>query len=270
MAAAMALVTGAAGGIGLEVAQRLAASGYTVLAAERNDELADMAAQRIGHGSVPVAADLADRTAVAALCGRVESEWGGALDVCFLNAGIIIPGDVVNTSVEEIDLQLHVMLTSAIKLARSAASVMQPRGTGTIVATVSMGGVLAMPGSATYSGAKAGLRAFLAALHLELRGSGVTVGGVYPSAVDTPMLQHEARHGGSPLNFAGAISSVSEVADGVEKVMRTGRLEVFVPASDGLLVRMLQSTPRLVPYVLAPANWLGERGRRRYLAKIGS
>jgi len=269
MTAAMALVTGAAGGIGLEVAQRLAAAGYTVLAAERDDELAQMASRRIGRGSVPVAADLADATAVDALCGRIESEWGDALDVCFLNAGIIIPSDVVDTSAEEIDLQLQVMLTSAIKLARSAASVMQPRGTGSIVATVSMGGVLAMPGSATYSAAKAGLRAFLAALHLELRSSGVRVGGVYPSAVDTQMLQHEARHGGSPLNFAGAISSVTDVADGVEKVMRTGRLEVFVPTSDGLLARLLQATPRLVPYLLPPANWLGERGRRRYLAKIG-
>jgi len=68
-----------------------------------------------------------------------------------------------------------------------------------------MGGILALPTSATYSAAKAGLRAFFAALNAELHSSGVHVSGIYPSAVDTPMLRHEATDGGSPLNFVGTV-----------------------------------------------------------------
>lgn len=264
-----ALVTGAAGGIGLEVAQRLATRGYRILAAERDDALAAQAVQAIGADAVPVACDLADDEAVAALCERIEKDWGHDLEICFLNAGIIIPGDVLDTTPQQVDLQLRIMLGSTIKLARSAAAVLTVRGRGHVVATVSQGAVLALPGSATYSAAKAGLRAFLAALHLELRGTGVTVGGVYPSAVDTPMLQYEATHGGSLLNFVGTVSSVSDVADAVDKVMRTGRVEVFLPVSDGLAARLLQFAPRLVPLLLPFADRIGEKGRQRYLADVG-
>ncbi|MET7769596.1 SDR family oxidoreductase [Nocardia sp. NPDC005366] len=261
-----ALVTGAAGGIGLEVARRLSARGHRILAAERDDILAAQAAEQIGADAIPVACDLADDAAVAALSDRVENEWGHDLEICFLNAGIIIPGDVLDTTPQQIDLQLRIMLGSTIQLARSAATALSARGSGHIVATVSQGAVLALPGSATYSAAKAGLRAFLAALHLELRGTGVTVGGVYPSAVDTPMLRHEATHGGSLLNFVGTISSVSDVADAVDKVMRTGRVEVFLPVADGLAARLLQVAPRLVPLLLPFADRIGEKGRQRYLA----
>ncbi|MBF6214731.1 SDR family oxidoreductase [Nocardia puris] len=262
-----ALVTGAAGGIGLEVARRLAARGHRVLAVERDRELAAEAARQIGPTAEPVACDLADDAAVAALADRIEHEWGPDLEICFLNAGIIIPGDVVETSPRAIDLQLRVMLTSAIALARAAARALRARGSGHIVATVSQGAVLALPGSATYTAAKAGLRGFLAALHLELRATGVRVSGVYPSAVDTPMLRHEAENGGSVLNFVGKLSTVAEVADGVDTAMRTGRVEVFVPFSDGVLVRLLQAVPRIVPVLLPALQRVGERGRLRYLAR---
>ncbi|PPJ24946.1 short-chain dehydrogenase [Nocardia nova] len=262
-----ALVTGAAGGIGLEVAQRFAKRGYRVLAAERTDDLAARAVEKIGSGAEPVACDLADADAVAGLCERIEKEWGTDLEICFLNAGIIVPGDVLDTTPEQIDLQLQIMLVATIKLARSAAAALAASGGGQIVATVSQGAVLALPGSATYSTAKAGLRAFLAAFHLEMRGTGVSISGVYPSAVDTPMLRHEAVHGGSLLNFVGTVSSVSDVADAVDKAIRTGRVEIHLPVSDGLTAKFLQFAPRLVPLLLPFANRIGEKGRKRYLSR---
>jgi hypothetical protein len=262
----LALVTGAAGGIGSAVCERLQAQGFTLLCVERDLPLASLAARDAGR---PIACDLADRDAVRALCDRVEGEWAGELELVFLNAGVIVPGDAVDVPAGQLRLQLDVMLGSVAELAASAARVMTARGRGHIVATVSMGGILALPGSAAYSAAKAGLRAYLAALRAELRGTGVAVSGLYPSAVDTPMLLHEATHDGSLLNFVGKVSSAGDVADAFERAQRRRRLEHFVPYPDSLLVRLLESFPWLVAPLLGPAEAIGRRGRRRYLARKG-
>ncbi|WP_416985984.1 SDR family NAD(P)-dependent oxidoreductase [Streptomyces sp. T028] len=265
----LALVTGAAGGIGEAVCRRLAASGHILLCVERDEALAEKAALAAGPRAVPVACDLSDRDAVAALCARVEDEWADSLDVVLLNAGVIVPGDAVDASTAQLRLQLDVMLGSVMELAASAARAMKARGRGHIVATVSMGGVIALPGSAAYSAAKAGLRAYLAALSCELRGTGVAVSGIYPSAVDTPMLLHEATHDGSLLNFLGKVSTPEEVAKVFDRALRKRRLEHYVLYSDSVLCRVLESFPWLVPPMLGPAEAIGRRGRAKYLARKG-
>ncbi|MBT0567193.1 SDR family oxidoreductase [Williamsia sp. CHRR-6] len=263
-----ALITGAAGGIGLEVARRMARRGYTVVAVERDIELATTAAERIGASSVPVACDLSDRDSTAALAERIRTEWADALEVAFLNAGIIIPGKVVDIAPEIIDKHLTIMLNSTTVLAQAAATVMVARGRGAIVATVSHGGILALPGSAPYSAAKAGLRAFLTALHHEVREAGVSVSALFPSAVDTPMLEHEAASGGSTLNFIGKISTIDDVADAFDEALRTGKPELHIPRGDGLFVALMQSFPRIARKLMPYAEQLGAKGRDRYLAQV--
>lgn len=265
----LALVTGAAGGIGREVSLRLASRGYTVVAVERDQDLTETAAAAIGATTIAVVCDLTDRDAVAALSGRIEKEWAAELELVVLNAGVIVPGDVADSSADVLRRQLDVMLGSVMELAAASARAFLPSRSGHILATVSTGGILALPGSAAYSAAKAGLRAFLAALSAELRGTGVAVSGIYPSAVDTPMLLHEATHGGSLLNFVGKVSSVQSVADRYDRALRTRRLETFVPYSDSLLVRFLECVPWVVPWLLGPMNFLGRRGRTKYLAAKG-
>lgn len=265
----LALVTGAAGGIGEAVCGRLAAQGRTLLCLEYNQALACKAATAVGPDAVPVACDLSDREAVAALCARIEGEWADRLELIFLNAGVIVPGHVVDSSAAQLRLQLDVMLCSVAELAAATARAMTAHGRGHIIATVSMGGILALPGSAAYSAAKAGLRAYLAALRTELRGTGVAVSGIYPSAVDTPMLLHEATHDGSLLNFFGKVSTPDDVADVVERALRKRRLEHFLPYTDSILCRILQSLPWLVPPMLGPAEAIGRRGRAKYLARKG-
>lgn len=265
----LALVTGAAGGIGREVAGRLASRGYVVLAVERDAILANEAAEAIADDAVSVPCDLSDRAEVTVLANRIEHEWAEELELVVLNAGVIVPGDVIDGSAEMIRLQLDVMLGSVLELAAASARAFVPKRAGHILATVSTGGILALPGSAAYSAAKAGLRAFLAALSAELRGTGVAVSGIYPSAVDTPMLLHEAMHGGSLLNFVGTVTSIDSVADRYDRALRTRRLETFIPYSDSLLVRFLECVPWVVPWLLPLMNALGRRGRQRYLAGKG-
>lgn len=265
----LALLTGAAGGIGRAVAARLATQGHTIICVERDQTLAETAASAVPGRAVPVACDLSDRASVSALAQRIETTWAGELDLVFLNAGVIVPGDVVDSTAAQLRLQLDVMLVSVAELAASAARVMKARRRGHILATVSMGGILSLPGSAAYSAAKAGLRAYLAALRTELRGTGVAVSGIYPSAVDTPMLLHEATHDGSLLNFFGKVATAEDVADVFERAQRKRRLAHFIPYSDSVLCRLLEAFPWLVPPMLGPAEAIGRRGRAKYLASKG-
>ena len=261
----LALVTGAAGEIGTEVARRLVDGGYTVIAVERNERLA-AAATSSGSAAVPVACDLSERKDVERLVARIEGEWAERLEIVVCNAGLIMPGDVIDTHPAQLDLQLEVMLTSVAQVVRAAARVFVAKNHGHVLATVSHRGILAMPGSAAYSAAKAGLRPYLAALSAELRHTKVAVSGIYPSAVDTPMLRQEAAHGGSLLNFVGCVSSASEVADTFDKALRTRRLELYHPYSDGMLTRLLQSFPWMFPRLLGFLEWMGQRGLKNYLA----
>lgn len=262
----LALVTGAAGGIGREVSKRLSVRGFAVIAVERTDELARRACETIPGESIPVACDTSESTQVLALCERIAGEWSAELEVVVCNAGVIVPGDVATTSHESIDLQMAVMLLSAQHIIAAAVPALVARNSGHILATVSMGGILALPGSAVYSAAKAGLRAYLAALYAELRNTDVAVSGIYPSAVDTPMLRHEAAHGGSLLNFVGTVFSASQVADAYEKALDRKRLEIYVPYSDSVSTRFVESFPWLVPLLLPSLERVGRKGLAKYIA----
>ncbi len=203
---------------------------------------------------------------MAALVAELTTTWRDTLDVVVCNAGVIAPGDLVDIDPAMIDLQLDVMLRSVMHLTRAVLPQFLEHDRGHVLATVSMGGILALPTSATYSAAKAGLRAFLAAVNAEVYSTGVHVSGIYPSAVDTRMLRQEATGGGSALNFLGAVQSIDAVADAYERALEHHRLENYVPYSDSLTARFLNTFPALTPKLLPVANRIGERGRRRYLA----
>lgn len=263
-----ALLTGAAGGIGTEVARRLSAQGYQIIGVDLHARAVNQALDGL-PGVEAVECDLSDPAATTELAARIAGEWADDLEVLICNAGIIAPGDAVDLPLDVVDRQLAVMLTGPIHLIAAAARTFTRRGRGHLMATVSLGGIVALPGSAAYSAAKAGLRAYLCALSAELSGTGVAVSGVYPSAVDTPMLMHEATHGGSLLNFVGKISTPADVADGFERALRTRRLEIYVPYSDSLLTRTAESLPWLLPRLLPSMNRIGLRGRDRFLRERG-
>ena len=142
-----------------------------------------------------------------------------------------------------------------------------PRDRGHVMATVSLGGICPLPGSAPYSAAKAGLRAFLAALNCEVAGTGVRVSGIYPTAVNTPMLEGEARLG-SALNFLSRVLTVNEVADAYERALDKPKLEIYVPYHESLSARAALWTPSLIPRLLPFFNRIGERGRAKYLNSL--
>lgn len=268
MSGPKALVTGAGGGIGSAIARHLDAAGYRLLLADRSTEALRSLAAALSRAPELIACDLADRADVERLCTLLNTEHRD-LDLLVNNAGIGIPGAVADLDQEILDLHLEINLRSPIRLMRAVAPQMIARGRGAMIATVSLGGVLALKDSAVYSASKFGLRGFLCGLHQELAPHGIRVSGIYPAAVDTPMLHHEALHGGSVLNFVDRVMSPDDVARGVMKALRGGALEVYVPYSASVTARLVGAFPWMLRPMLPWLERIGEKGRQKFVKARG-
>jgi len=208
----VAIVTGAARGIGAATAAALAAEGWRVVAVDRGaddprlpyalarpEELeAVVVAANEAAGAEVARAELADATDLAAM-ERVVAEaerWGGVEGIV-ANAGVIAGG----SSAWEVDpaaeqAVLDVCLGAALVAARTGIPALlrrpEPRA-GRFVATASVASFRGLPGLAAYCAAKAGVSGLIRALGAELRGTGVTANAVAPGSTRTPILTESAR-----------------------------------------------------------------------------
>jgi len=262
-----ALLTGATGGLGQAIAARMAADGYRLILVDFDaTRLADMAARYPGAETHVL--DQRDPAAVTRFCEEAI-EQGTFADVAVVNAGMLVIGNVADISRQAMLDQLQVNLVSGALMIQSLARRMSRERKGHIIATVSMGGIVSLKGSATYSASKFGLRGLLWGLRDELSADGVHVTGIYPAGIDTPMLRHEARNGGSALNFVGDPVTVDDVVDAITGALRKPRLEVYVPYSEGVTGRIAGAWPGLLARLYPMLERMGEKGRAKFLRRIG-
>lgn len=262
-----ALLTGATGGLGQAIAKKFAEEGYRLILVDFDaGRLADMASGY--QGATTHVLDQRDNAAVARFCDEVI-EQGQPVDVALVNAGMLKIGNVTAISRQDMLDQLQVNLIATSLMIQSLASRMSRDRKGHIVATVSMGGIVSLKGSATYSASKFGLRGLLWGLRDELLAEGVHVTGIYPAGIDTPLLRHEARHGGSALNFVGDPVKVDDVVDAIMAAVRKPRLEVYVPKSEGVTGRIVGAWPGLLSRLYPRLERMGEKGRAKFLRRIG-
>lgn len=261
-----ALVTGATGGIGLEITRKLSERGYTLRLVDFNENaLKDLAGKY--PGSTYHVLDQSNLDEVETFCDTALAQED-APDVAIINAGIIRIGDLMEVSRKDITDQIHVNLVAGSFLIQSLARRMASVKRGHILATVSMGGIVSMKGSAPYSASKFGLRGLLWGLRDELKPHGVDVTGIFPSGVDTPALRHEAFHGGSALNFVSAPVTAEVVANAFMKAINKPRLEVYVPGSEGISGRILGAWPGLLSKLYPRLEKMGEVGRAKYIKEV--
>ncbi len=185
LATRVALVTGAASGIGRAVAERLAAEGACVVVADLSLDKAQAAAAEIGTSDVAIGVevDVSDERLVQAAVDEVVLAFGG-LDLVVNNAGLSLSKSLLETTVDDWELQHDVMAKGSFLVSRAAARVLVDQGLGgDIVYVCSKNAVFAGPNNIAYSAVKADQAHQVRLLAAELGEHGVRVNGVNPDGV---------------------------------------------------------------------------------------
>ncbi|MGE0845081.1 MAG: 3-oxoacyl-[acyl-carrier-protein] reductase [Flavobacteriaceae bacterium] len=182
----IALVTGATGGIGGDVARALHGQGATVALSGTRAEVLQELAGELGERAHVFACNLSDKEAVDGLVEKVE-EALGPLDILVNNAGITRDNIFLRMRDEEWDDVLAVNLSAVFRLSRAAIRTMMRRRTGRIIQITSVVGTTGNPGQANYTAAKAGVAAMSKSIAAEVASRGVTVNCVAPGFIATAM-----------------------------------------------------------------------------------
>ncbi len=187
----VAIVTGAASGIGKALSGALARRGATVVLADIDETGAKAAADGLGAGPpgrvAGVGLDVTDADAVAALVGRTAQDHGH-LDLLFNNAGIGIVGPVRDLTLAHWNRAIDVNLRGVVHGVVAAYPVMIRQGRGHIVNTASLAGLLPSPMLTPYGMTKHGVVGLSTSLRMEGAAHGVRVSVVCPGVIDTPLL----------------------------------------------------------------------------------
>lgn len=219
---ATAVVTGAAQGIGLSIAQRLGAEGAQVVLADIHDELGEQAATGLvatGAEATYIHADVGSTEQVARLIETAARS--GRLKVLVNNAAIALGGTVVETDEGTWNQVLNTNLTSVWRTMKFAIPHLIDRGGGAIVNVASLQGLLGFPGWAAYAAAKGGVDALTRQAAVEYAPLNVRVNSVAPGTIMTPLNERIFREAPDPealvaswnaLHAMGRFGQADEVA----------------------------------------------------------
>ncbi|RXI97948.1 SDR family oxidoreductase [Anaerobacillus alkaliphilus] len=181
-----ALITGASGGIGREIATALAKEGYGLyLHYHKNEDSIDQLREEFGHSTTwKIQADLSHKSGVADIVNQVLHP----IDVLILNSGASFFGLLTDMTDSKVDEMIQLHLTSPLLLTKAFLPTMIQKKTGKIAVISSIWGVTGASCEVLYSTVKGGLNTFVKALAKEVAPSGINVNGVAPGAITTSMM----------------------------------------------------------------------------------
>lgn len=182
-----ALVTGATGGLGANIARALHKQGAkVVLSGTREAVLQELAAE-LGDNAFIAPCNLSDAAEVDGLIAKAEAAAGSPLDILVANAGITKDGLILRMKDEDWEAVIKVNLESYFRLSRAAVKGMMKRRFGRIIGITSVVGVMGNPGQTNYAASKAGMIGFSKALGQEVASRNITVNCIAPGFIASPM-----------------------------------------------------------------------------------
>ena len=218
----IAVVTGAASGIGLASAQAMMQAGATVVLVDRDAPALKKLGNKLGNKAILQVTDLLNAESCAAMIPQIL-EKTGRIDILYANAGIYIGGDLVDTDAATIDRMLNLNVNAVIKNVQAVLPHMIEQGGGDIVATSSLAGRTAMKHEPVYSASKWAVTCFTQATRRQVIQHGIRVAQVSPGPVASALLADWPADRLQAAKDAGAIMDASAVAESVMFILTRPR-----------------------------------------------
>ncbi len=215
----VALITGAASGIGLATAQLFAREGAQVAMVDRNADGVHEAARELGASAAAISADVTDEASVESMVAACVDRFG-RLDIAFNNAGVAGVAPIHEHSLAHFQRVIDVCLTGVFLCLKHEAQQLIAQGAGgSIINTASINATQATAGLAAYCSAKSGVTMLTKVSALELGPHGIRVNAVGPGHTKTPMTERardvpgfdEAMIGATPLGRLGEPSDIAQM-----------------------------------------------------------
>lgn len=188
-----ALITGAAGGIGFEIAKEYAREGAAVVISDINREAAETAASKLkdeGFESIAAACDVTKEDEIVGAIEAVQKQFG-RLDILVNNAGLQHVSPIDEFPTDRFEFLIKVMLTAPFVATKHAFPIMKKQKFGRIINMASINGVIGFAGKAAYNSAKHGVIGLTKVAALEGAEHGITVNALCPGYVDTPLVRNQ-------------------------------------------------------------------------------
>jgi len=183
-----ALVTGAAGGIGLAIAKRYSQEGANVVLVDRAGKVESEALAAMPGPARAMRGDVTDPAQVAEMVALCEREFGG-VDICVCNAGVIRAAEFLDLTLEDLDFVMNVNVRGTFLVAQAAARSMVRAGRGgSIITLSSMTAELAMSNQLAYGASKGAVRQMTKAMALAMAPHGVRVNALGPGSIETDIM----------------------------------------------------------------------------------
>ncbi len=210
----VAAITGAASGIGLECARAMLAAGARVVLVDHAKEKLRDACSELGPQAIPLVVNLLDPKSVTGMMPQIL-ELAEQLDIFHANAGSYVGGDVVGGDPDAWDRMLNLNVGAAFRSIHAVLPHMVERGTGDIIVTSSVAGLVPVVVEPIYTASKHAVQAFVHTLRRQVAKHGIRVGAVAPGPVVTALLSDWPKAKLDDALAAGSLMQPQEVAAAV-------------------------------------------------------
>ncbi len=210
----IAVITGAASGIGLATTEALLEQGATVVMVDWNEKALNDLAAKLGERAIPQVTNLLDADSCNAMIPEILGKVDH-IDILYCNAGTYIGGDLTETTPEAIDKMLNLNVNAVMKNVHAVVPHMSERKTGDIVVTCSIAGHFPTYWEPVYSGSKWAITSFVQGMRRQMIPHGVRVAQVSPGPVVSALLADWPEENLRKAKESGSLIDASEVADAV-------------------------------------------------------